>query len=84
MLGLLFALLFFSDGMPRQYPREVIDMLNNHQLGPALEKLFRGSGSEEAVFALILVLASVIILAWPPRRKQPVFQTVAQNQEVSS
>jgi len=79
---LLFALVFFSDAMPRQYPQEAIDMLNNEQLGPALERLFKNAGEDALIFALILVLASVIILAWPPRRKQPVFTTVP-NQGVS-
>lgn len=82
MLGLLFALLFFSEAMPRQYPREAINMLNNRQLGPALEKLLRISGKDEAVIALILVVVSVVVLAWPPRQKQPVLTTV-QNQGVS-
>ncbi|MHC4638155.1 MAG: protein kinase domain-containing protein [Planctomycetota bacterium] len=84
MLGLLLALTLFSDAMPRQYPQEVVNMLNNEQLGPALEKLLKSTGDEELVFALIFVVVSVVILAWPPRRKQPVFQTVAQNQEVIS
>ena len=75
---------FFSDAMPSKYPQEAIDMLNNEQLGPALERLFKSAGDDELIFALILVLASVIILAWPPRRKQPIFQTVVQNQEVNS
>ena len=44
MLGLLLALAAFSDAMPRQYPQEAIDMLNNHQLGPALEKLLKSTG----------------------------------------
>ena len=76
MFGLLLALLSLSDGMPRQYPQEVIDMLNNGQLGPALEKLFRGTAEEALFFALIFVVVSVVILAWPPRRKQPVLATV--------
>jgi len=83
LLGLLAALLFLSEGLPR-YPQEVIDMLNSDQLGPALEKLLKSTGEDEAVMALILVVVSVIILAWPPRQKQPVFRTVAQNQEVMS
>ncbi len=70
--------------MPSQYPQEAIDMLNNEQLGPALEKLLKSTGEEELVFTLIFVVVSVVILAWPPRRKQPVFKTVVQNQEVNS
>lgn len=84
MLGLLFALLAFSDAMPRRYPQETIDMLNNNQLGPALEKLLRITDVEIAIIALILVIVSVVVLAWPPRQKQPIFKTVVQNQEVSS
>jgi TM2 domain-containing membrane protein YozV len=83
LLGFLAALLFLSECLPR-YPQEVIDMLNSNQLGPALEKLLKSTGEDEAVMALILFVASVIILAWPPGQKQPVFKTVAQNQEVIS
>ena len=84
MSGLLIALGFFSDSMPSNYPQEAIDMLNNNQPGPALELLLSSTGKEEAVFALIFVVISVVVLAWPPRQKQPVFQTVAPNQEVST
>jgi serine/threonine protein kinase len=81
---LLIALGFFSDSMPSNYPQEAIDMLNNNQPGPALELLLSITGKEEALTALIFVAISVIVLAWPPRQKQPVLQTVVPNQEVST
>ena len=68
--------------MPKKYPQEVIDMLNNKQLGPAIETLMARTYEEGVIFAIIFVVASVVILAWPPRQKQPVFTTAA-NQGVS-
>ena len=59
-------------------------MLKNDQLGPALEKLLQSTHEQEAAFALILVVVSVILLAWPARQKQAILNTSDQNQEVSS
>lgn len=82
MLGLMLGLASFSDAMPREYSQETVDMLNNEQLGPALEILFKSTSEDAIVFALIFVVVSVVILAWPPRRKEPVLATVS-NQGVS-
>jgi len=79
MSGLLIALTFFSESMPRQYPQQVVDMLNNHQVGPALDQLLQSTRQEEAVAAIVFVVISVIILAWPPRRKQPVLTTAPEQ-----
>ena len=80
--GLLLALATFSEAMPNHCPQEAITMLNNHQLGPALEKLMQASNGEPAAIAVVVFLASVVLFAWPPRRKQPVLQTIGQEQEI--
>jgi len=79
MLGLMLALGLFSDAMPKHYPPETIAMLSNGQLGPALEKIFKSPGEEEAM-AIIFLVVSVVILAWPAKQKQPVFTAVTNQQ----
>jgi serine/threonine protein kinase/TM2 domain-containing membrane protein YozV len=84
VMGLVFAMLFFSDAMQWPYPGEVHDMLKNGQLGPALEKLLQSTREEEVAFALILVMVSVILLAWPAKQQLPILNTSDQNQEANS
>ncbi|MBN1807088.1 MAG: protein kinase [Sedimentisphaerales bacterium] len=81
LIGFVFAVMMFSDALSLswRYSEEVVRMLNSHQIGPALEKLLRFSDTESAIFAGVIFLASVVILAWPARRKQTVL-TPAINQ----
>jgi serine/threonine protein kinase/TM2 domain-containing membrane protein YozV len=51
----------------------IVDLIQQKQVGLALERLFGALGQEEAIFAGVIALASVLILAWPPRRQTPVF-----------
>lgn len=53
--------------------QSIVDLIQQNQVGPALERLFGALGQEEAIFAGVIALASVLILAWPPRRQTPVF-----------
>ena len=82
LTGFFFVLLVFSDSMSGYYFQEVVNMLNSQQIGPAFEKLLRSTHNEEALFAGVLFLVSVVVLAWPPRRretiiKQPINQGVS-------
>ncbi|MBN2181471.1 MAG: protein kinase [Sedimentisphaerales bacterium] len=80
--GLFFSIFLFIDGIGGYRFRNIQDSLNSRQIGPAFEKLLDNCTSEEAVFAAFIFLVSVIILAWPPRRKQ-IVTTSAPNQGAS-
>ncbi len=82
LFGLILAFSMFSEGISNRYSREVIDTLSSGQIGPAFEKLLQCWQCEEAFIAGILFLVSVVILAWPPRRKEIVYAAMP-NQGVS-
>lgn len=82
LFGLILAFSVFTDGISNRYSQEVIEKLNSEQIGPAFEKLFQCWQSDDAFFAGVLFLVSVVILAWPPRRKETVY-TAMPNQGVS-
>ena len=83
LAGFVWAAMLFSNALSfsGRYFEEVVRMLNSHQIGPALEKLLKFSDPGSAVFAGIIFLASVVILAWPARRKHTVLNP-AINQGV--
>ena len=83
LTGFFFVLLVFSDAMSGYYFQEVVNMLNSQQIGPAFEKLLRSTHNEEALFAGVLFLVSVVVLAWPPRRRQQTILTAVPNQGVN-
>jgi len=70
MLGFILSLLALSASVPSTYPPKVIDMLQNNQVGPALEQLFNASSTTPAVFAAIFFVLSLIVLVWPPRKEK--------------
>ena len=73
LLGLIAffcVFLVFSDAMSGHYFQEVVSMLNSQQIGPAFDRLLRSVQEEEALFAGVLFLASIIVLAWPARQRE--------------
>jgi hypothetical protein len=80
--GLFSAIFLFIDCTSGYRFRNIQESLNKNQLGPAFEKLLDSCMDGEAFFAVFIFLASIIILAWPPRRKQ-IVTTPAPNQGVS-
>jgi TM2 domain-containing membrane protein YozV len=65
--------LFRGDALSTGQVRSIVDLIQQHQLGPALQRLFSAFSQEEAIFAGVIVLGSVLILSWPPRKRPPVF-----------
>jgi hypothetical protein len=65
--------LFRSEAISTDSVRRMVDLFQQNQAGPAMEILFRAFGQEEAIVAGIILLASVLILSWPPRKRAPVF-----------
>ena len=81
LMGFLFAFLFFADAFPNDYTVGFNELLNSGQAGPAFDMLLNSIG-EEIIVAAIIFLISIMILAWPPRRKQAVLAPLP-NQGVS-
>jgi hypothetical protein len=81
-LGGLFAtVMWLADGVAWGFRRGMND-LGSEPLGVVLERMLKGCQNEEVVMAGMFFLLSVVVLAWPARRKQ-VMLTPALNQGVS-
>ncbi|HCO94610.1 MAG TPA: hypothetical protein DIU00_11780 [Phycisphaerales bacterium] len=70
LMAFFCVFLVFSDAMSGHYFQEVVSMLNSQQIGPAFDRLLRSVQEEEALFAGVLFLASIIVLAWPARQRE--------------
>ena len=81
-LGLVSAFSALSNSSSGLHYNDVVNMLNSQQYGPAIERLLQSWQNETAFISLVIFLVSMIILAWPPRRKQ-IVTTPAPNQGVS-
>jgi len=82
LMAFFCVLLVFSDAMSGSYFQDVVNMLNSQQIGPAFDKLLRSTHNEQAAFAGVLFLLSVVVLAWPARSRQMIL-TPAHYQGVS-
>ena len=75
--GLLAAVLMLADGMYWGFHRR--GAVNYEEFGSVLERVLKGLQSEGALFAAILFVAAVVILAWPARTRKTIL-TPALNQ----
>ncbi|MHC4476575.1 MAG: protein kinase domain-containing protein [Planctomycetota bacterium] len=84
LLGLLLCLWALSEVFPIHLYSDpaLTDMFDREEIGRALDLLFGRANRESAVWSAIFFIASVMILAWPPRRRQPLLTTASGNQEV--
>ncbi|MEN6578506.1 MAG: protein kinase [Phycisphaerales bacterium] len=74
LVGFFFAIVFFGNEVTsRVDTRGIVDLFQQGQAGPALEKLFSVFSQEQAVIVLVIMLVSVLVMSWPPRRRAPVF-----------
>ena len=74
LVGFFWAIqLFRSEVMSQGEVQNIVDLFRQNQAGPALDRLFGAFGQEEAVVAAVIMLISVLVLSWPPRRRAPVF-----------
>jgi hypothetical protein len=72
--GFFWAIQLFRGGaISTDSARRMVELIQQNQVGPALEILFRAFSHEEAVMAGVITLISVLILSWPPRKRTPVF-----------
>jgi len=65
--------LFRGSALSTDQVQKVVEFFQQNQLGPALEQLFSTFNQEEVMFAGVIIVVSVLILSWPPRRRMPVF-----------
>jgi len=65
--------LFRGSALSTEQVQKVVDSIQQNQIGPALEQLFSAFNQEEVVFAGAIILVSVLVLSWPPRRRTPIF-----------
>lgn len=74
LVGFFWAIqLFRSEVMSQGEVQNIVDLFRQNQAGPALDRLFGAFGQEQAVVAAVIMLISVLVLSWPPRRRTPVF-----------
>ncbi|MBP7051136.1 MAG: protein kinase [Phycisphaerae bacterium] len=74
LVGFFFGISFFcNEVMSRGETQNIVDLFRKEQAGPALERLFDVLSQEEAVVAGVIMLVSVLVMSWPPRRRTPVF-----------
>ena len=65
--------LFRGEVMSSSEAQGIAGLIQQNEVGRALERLFSAFGQEEAIFAGVIALVSILILAWPPRRQTPMF-----------
>ena len=83
LAGLLAAVTLLSDGISYSFGRAQLNpTLGSPKIGPIIECLLKGLQNEEAVFAAIIFVISVVILAWPARPRKMML-TPALNQGIS-
>jgi len=72
--GFFFAVQMFRDGaISKVTLTRMIEMVQQNQVGSALEILFSALSKDQSIMAGVIMLVSVLILSWPPRRRTPVF-----------
>lgn len=75
--GFFFAIQFFRQGaISTESVQKMVDLMQQNQVSPALDILFRAFSEPLALKAGVVTLASVLVLSWPPRRRTPVFAPV--------
>jgi hypothetical protein len=82
LMAFFCVLLVFSDAMSGSYFQDVVNLINSQQIGPAFDILLRSTHNEQAAFAGVLFLMSIVVLAWPARNRQMIL-TPAHYQGVS-
>ncbi|MCX5645243.1 MAG: protein kinase [Phycisphaerae bacterium] len=75
--GFFFAIQLFREGaISTDSVQKMVELIQQNQVSPALDILFRAFSQPPAIKAGVVTLGSVLILSWPPRRRMPVFAPV--------
>ena len=86
ILGILVALMLFSDSWSANIYQDqnLLSLFEQEQFGQALNIIFNKANGEPIVFASILFMLSIVILAWPPKQRSLKSSTVIiQNQRLN-
>lgn len=77
LVGFFWAILFFrGEVMDYGALQNIVTLFQQGQTSPAFDALFRVFSHEEAMVAGVIMLVSVFVMSWPPRRRTPVFTPV--------
>jgi hypothetical protein len=77
MGGFFWAVTMFrGQAVSTESVHRMIDLFQQNQVGDALQILFGAFSQEQTIVAGVVILLSVLVLAWPPRRRPPVFAPV--------
>ena len=77
LVGFFWAILFFrGEVMDYGALQNIVSLFQQGQTSPAFDALFRVFSQEEAMVAGVIMLVSVFVMSWPPRRRTPVFAPV--------
>ena len=74
--------LFRSEAIAPEQVQSIVDLIKQNQVDPALKILFGAFSQQSVVVAGVMVLLSVLVLSWPPRRRTPFFGPVPNQQGV--
>jgi hypothetical protein len=78
LVGFFMAILFIRAEVVGQYElQSIVSLLQQNQVSPAMDRLFRVFSEEDAIVAGVAMLVSVFVMSWPPRRRTPVFAPVS-------
>lgn len=78
LVGFFMAILFIRAEVVGQYElQSIVSLLQQNQVSPAMDRLFRVFSEEAAIVAGVAMLVSVFVMSWPPRRRTPVFAPVS-------
>jgi hypothetical protein len=77
LVGFFWAILFFrGEVMEQAEVQNIVNLFQYGQTSQAFDALFRVFSEEQAMVAGVIMLVSVLMMSWPPRRRTPVFTPV--------
>lgn len=75
--GFFWAIQLFRGGaISTDSAHKMVDLIQQNQVDAGLQILFRAFSQEPTIIAGAVILLSVLVLSWPPRRRPPVFAPV--------
>ena len=80
--GFLFAVYAVQGVISPIELENIVEAFQGSQVGLGIERLLSACSQDQTAIAAVTVLLSVLVLAWPPRRRTPVFAPMP-NQGVS-
>ena len=80
--GFLFAVYAVQGVISPIELENIVEAFQESQVGLGIERFLSACSQDQTAIAAVTVLLSVLMLAWPPRRRTPVFAPMP-NQGVS-